>query len=95
MDKAKLTKQIAEITRSLCGKVDAMNDLMGTELYEYFTEIESLEYLISDLLEAPPGDYSWEIVSDYMHGRIEYDEMLSQMKDAIKSFNWEAYAEHE
>ncbi|WP_177184334.1 hypothetical protein [Psychrobacillus sp. OK032] len=72
-----------------------MNNLMGTELYEYFTEMDSLTYLLSDLLGAPTSDMSLDIIDDYVTGRIEYDELIAQMTEAIASFDWKGYAENE
>jgi len=71
-----------------------MDDLMGTELYEYFTEMGELDYLLCDLLDTPPGDYSGDIIRDYTHGRIEYDVMLAQVEDAKVTFDYDGYAEY-
>src|SRR6185312_8933931 len=93
--KAELTKRIAEIARGLCLKIDAMNGLLHEELFEYFTEMDELDDVLYDLLEIPPGDIPRDIIGDYTHGRIEYDDMLAQLQIAKDTFDPVGYAEFE
>ena len=93
MSKDLVARSLAESLRGLCEKMDRMHELTGWEMFEYFTETDELTWLLCELLDVPPWERDKEIVYDYLDGRIDYDKMLLNIKEAQDKFNPDAYEE--
>lgn len=94
MGKKEVTKRLAKELRSAFIKLDELENLTRISPYEYLGELEQIAKILIDMLDVPPWEIDEEFVWDYLHGKIEYDEMLARIKEAQESFDPEAYEKY-
>lgn len=103
MEKVEIARRLIEELRDMHTKIDSFSNVSGFYIYEFLTELESIQDIVIDLLDVPPWDVDREIVYDYIWGRADYDfdEMLVLIEKARDEFNvkaWEDFCdthEHE
>ena len=91
MKKEYATKLIAESLRGIYEKLDALHELTGFEVYEYFSDLDGLLFVLAELLDIPPWDSDRSLVYDFLRGEFEYDDLLAKVKEARVSFDPEEY----
>lgn len=76
MSNIDIAKRLADIAKGTYEKIDKLEDLTTWEVREYFTDLGYLPSVIVDILGYCPTEHSDKIVSDYLRGVYNFEEMI-------------------
>ena len=95
MEKVELARRLTKELRGAHDKIERFDELTGFYVYEFLTELESIQGIVLDLLDVPPWDSDKEIVYNYIWGQADYDfdEMLLLINKAREEFDEDAWEE--
>ena len=93
MENIELARELIEELRSIHTKIEKLSNLTGFHIYEFLTELESIQDIVIDLLDVPPWDSDKELVYNYIWGEADYsfDEMVVLINKARDEFDVDAW----
>ena len=98
MEEVELARRLTKELRGAHDKIERFDELTGFYVYEFLTELESIQEIVLDLLDVPPWDSDKAIVYNYIWGQADYDfdEMLLLINKAREEFDevaWEEFCD--
>lgn len=85
MSKSDNARKLYDMSFSIAEKASSLNELTGFELYEFLSELDSIEEVIADLL-----DIHEDIVRDFIRDNRSFDELMME-KDDIMARKYNEY----
>lgn len=80
MNNEELALELLEPLREIHKKLNAIYELTHLEVFEYFRELDDIRYTIIRLLGGEINDFTINAMIDYLKGKIEFDELVEQIK---------------
>lgn len=80
MNNEELALKLLEPLREIHKKLNAIYELTHLEVFEYFRELDDIHHTIICLLGGEINDFTINAMIDYLEGKIEFDELVEQIK---------------
>ncbi|MBS4195342.1 hypothetical protein [Lederbergia citri] len=93
MEKLETARILADNLRSIYGKFRGIDNILGVDIGEGFSELDNLLYLLTELLYVPPWECDREIVWNYVFKDSEdsWEDVLRKVELAREKFNPDDY----
>jgi hypothetical protein len=75
-----LALKLLEPLREIHKKLNAVYELTNLEVFEYFRELDDVHRAIICLLGGEINDFTIDTMIDYLDGKIEFDELIRQIR---------------